>query len=82
MLPKFLLADNSIETPETIFVVHTEIPRFIVESDIDDFWSNQSIHWIDDEPGDEEMISDLVEAAEEFLEKEFENEELLDEEDD
>ena len=82
MLPKFLLADNSIETPETIFVVHTEIPRFIVESDIDDFWSNQTIHWIDDEPGDEELIADLVEAAEEFLEKEFENEELLDEEDD
>ena len=81
MLPKFLLADNSIETPETIFVVHTEIPRFIVESDIDDFWSNQTIHWIDDEPGDEELIADLVEAAEEFLEREFENEELLDEED-
>lgn len=79
MLPKFLLADNSLETPETIFVVHTETPRFIVESDIDDFWSNQVVHWIDGEPGNEEMISDLVEAAEEFLEKEFENEELLDE---
>jgi len=81
MLPKFLLADNSLETPETIFVVHTETPRFIVESDIDDFWSNQVVHWIDGEPGDEEMISDLIEAAEEFLEKEFENEELLDEDD-
>lgn len=81
MLPKFLLADNSLETPETIFVVHTEMPRFIVESDIDDFWSNQVVHWIDGEPGDEEMISDLIEAAEEFLEKEFENEELLDEDD-
>ena len=81
MLPKFLLADNSLETPETIFVVHTKTPRFIVESDIDDFWSNQVIHWIDGEPGDEEMIADLVEAAEEFLEKEFENEDLLDEDD-
>lgn len=82
MLPKFLLADNSQETPETIFVVHTETPRFIVESDIDDFWSNQVIHWIDGEPGDEELVTDLVEAAEEFLEKEFENEEFLDEDDD
>ncbi|MBK6282459.1 MAG: hypothetical protein IPF54_07120 [Draconibacterium sp.] len=82
MLPKFLLADNSQETPDTIFVVHTEMPRFIVESDIDDFWSNQDVHWIDGEPGDEEMISDLLEAAEEFLEKEFENEEKLSEEDD
>ena len=82
MLPKFLLADNSLETPETIFVVHTQTPRFIVESDIDDFMSNQEVHWIDGEPGDEEMIADLLEAAEEFLEKEFENEELVDEDED
>jgi hypothetical protein len=81
MLPKFLLDDNSQETPDTIFVVHTETPRFIVESDIDDFYANQEVHWIDGEPGDEEMIADLLEAAEEFLEKEFENEERLSEED-
>ncbi len=80
MLPKFLLADNSQETPDTIFVVHTETPRFIVEADLEDFWSNQHIHWIDGEPGDEDLIGELVEAAEDFLEKEFENEELLDEE--
>lgn len=83
MLPKFLLADNSQEAPDTIYVVHTETPRFIVESDIDDFYSNQLVHWIDGEPGDEEMIADLLEAAEEFLDKEFENEERLsDEEED
>lgn len=82
MLPKFLLADNSLETPDTIFVVHTQIPRFIVEADIDDFWNNQVVHWIDDEPGDEELISELVEAAEDFLEKEFDNEDLLAEDDD
>lgn len=82
MLPKFLLADNSMETPDTIFVVHTEAPRFIVEADIDDFWSNQVIHWIDGEPGDEELVGQMVEAAEEFLEKEFENEELLADDDD
>uniref|UniRef100_UPI003216E252 hypothetical protein n=1 Tax=uncultured Draconibacterium sp. TaxID=1573823 RepID=UPI003216E252 len=81
MLPKFLLADNSLETPDTIFVVHTENPRFIVEADIEDFWSNQVIHWIDGEPGDEELIGEMIEAAEEFLEKEFENEEKLAEED-
>jgi hypothetical protein len=81
MLPKFLLADNSQEAPDTIYVVHTETPRFIVESDIDDFYANQEVHWIDGEPGDEEMIADLMEAAEEFLEKEFENEERLSEED-
>lgn len=78
MLPRFLLADNSLETPETIFVVHTESPRFIIEADIDDFENNQAIHWIDDEPGDENLISQLVDEAEEFLEKEFENEEFMD----
>ena len=82
MLPKFLLADNSQEAPDTIYVVHTETPRFIVESDIDDFYANQEVHWIDGEPGDEEMIADLLEAAEDFLEKEFENEERLSEEED
>jgi hypothetical protein len=78
MLPRFLLADNSLETPETIFVVHTEIPRFIIEADIDDFENNQEIHWIDDEPGDENLIAQLVDEAEEFLEKEFENEDFMD----
>jgi hypothetical protein len=78
MLPRFLLADNSLETPETIFVVHNEIPRFIIEADIDDFENNQEIHWIDEEPDDEKLIAQLVEEAEEFLEKEFENEDFMD----
>jgi hypothetical protein len=78
MLPRFLLADNSLETPETIFVVHNEIPRFIIEADIDDFENNQEIHWIDEEPDDENLIAQLVEEAEEFLEKEFENEDFMD----
>ncbi len=82
MLPKFLLADNSQETPDTIFVVHTETPRFIVEADLENFWSNQVIHWIDGEPGDEDLISALVESAEEFLEAEFDNEDLLEEQED
>jgi hypothetical protein len=82
MLPRFLLADNSQETPDTIFVVHTETPRFIIEADIDDFWSNQEIHWLDAEPGDEELIERLVEEAEEFLENEFANEDFLDDDDD
>ena len=50
MLPKFLLADNSQELPDTIFVVHTQAPKCIIESDVDDFYTNQSIHWIDDAP--------------------------------
>ena len=80
MLPAFLLADNSQETPDTIFVVHTRTPRFIIEADIDDFWSNQKVHWIDGEPGDEDLIEQLIEQAEEFMENEFDNEEFLDSE--
>jgi hypothetical protein len=77
MLPKFLLADNSQEAPDTIYVVHTETPRFIVESDIEDFWENQVIHWIDDDPQNEDFIAELLEQAEEFLESEFDNQESL-----
>ncbi len=77
MLPKFLLADNSQETPDTIFVVHTETPRFIVESDIEDFWSNQEIHWIDDDPQNEDLIEQLLEETENFLDSEFESQEDL-----
>jgi hypothetical protein len=77
MLPKFLLADNSQEAPDTIYVVHNESPRFIVESDIEDFWENQVIHWIDDDPQNEDFVAQLLEEAEEFLESEFENQENL-----
>jgi len=77
MLPKFLLADNSQEAPDTIYVVHTEAPRFIVESDIEDFWENQAIHWIDDDPQNEDLISQLLEEAEDFLEDEFNSQEDL-----
>lgn len=81
MLPKFLLADNSQETPDTIFVVHTEEPKFIVESDIEDFWSNQEIHWLSDIPDSEDAIHQLLEEAEEYLEAEFESQENLFDED-
>ncbi|MCW0482056.1 hypothetical protein [Gaoshiqia sediminis] len=77
MLPKFLLADNSQECPDTIFVVHTEEPKFIVESDIEDFWSNQKVHWLSEAPGSEELIKALLEDAENFLEEEFENQDNL-----
>lgn len=81
MLPKFLIADNSQELPETIYVVHTETPRFIVESDIEDFQSNQIIHWIDKAPESSIEIENLLDEAEDFLNIELENQEdLFDEE--
>jgi len=81
MLPRFLIADNSQELPDTIFVLHTEEPRFIVESDIEDFNSNQTVHWIDNEPTDYSIVEDLLEEAESFLGEELESQDdLFDEE--
>ena len=80
MLPKFLLADNSQELPETLFIVHTETPRFIVEFDIDDFDANQEIHWIDEEP-ENDIKNNLLSMAEDFVEDELDRqEELFDDE--
>ncbi len=73
MLPKFLLADNSQEMPDMLFVVHNQHPRFIVGSDIEDFSVNQTIYWIDEKPIDKDYIDQLLEEAEEFLEAELEN---------
>ena len=82
MLPKFLIADNSQELPETIFVIHTEEPRCIIESDIEDFESNQTIHWIDEQPKKASLIEDLLADAEAFLNAELENQEDLFDDDD
>ncbi len=73
MLPKFLLADNSQDMPDMLYVVHNEAPRFIVGSDIEDFTVNQQIYWIDEEPADKELIAQLLTEAEEFLEAELDN---------
>ena len=85
MLPKFLLADNSQVLPDKIFVVHNEQPRFIVGCDVEGFTIDQEIYWIDDQPASEELINELLEQAEEFMDLELEYEEelyLLDNEED
>ncbi len=81
MLPKFLLADNSQVLPDTIFVIHTEQPRFIVGCDVEGFNVDQEIFWIDDEPESEELREELLQQAEEFMELELEYEDELDDED-
>ena len=48
MLPKFLIADNSQEAPDLVYVVHTEKPQCIIQCDMDGFYSNQKIYWIDE----------------------------------
>jgi len=77
MLPKFLLADNSQVQPDRLYVVHNEQPRFIVGCNVEAFAEDQEIYWIDEEPASEELIRDLLEQAEEFLDLELEYEEEL-----
>ncbi len=40
-LPKFLLADNT-DFPDSVFVVHTEFPRFIINLE------NDEIDWLEE----------------------------------
>ncbi len=82
MLPKFLLADNSQEMPDMLYVVHNQNPRFIVGSDIEDFSVNQQIYWIDEEPKDKDLIAQLLKESEEFLEAELENQDSFFEDED
>ena len=77
MLPKFLLADNSQEQLGKLFVVHTENPKFILEGSDEDFDLEQIIHWIDNPITDDKQITDLINLATNFLEKELDNQEDL-----
>jgi hypothetical protein len=40
-IPKFILGDHS-EYPNSIFVIHTEFPRFIIDLD------NDEIEWLEE----------------------------------
>lgn len=83
MLPKFLFADNSQESPDTIYVVHTESPRCIFECPLEEDFNDSHVkHWIDPAPKDEDAVQILVNQAEEFLDAEMENQEDLYDEDD
>ena len=73
MLPKFLIADNSQEAIDLVYVVHTEKPRCIIQCDLDGFYSNQKIYWIDEEPLIQDDIDTLMEEAEDFYETELDN---------
>lgn len=78
MLPKFLLADNSQERPESIFVVHNNSPRCIFECHIDDqFYENHKIHWIDESSLNPAQLDALVREAEKFLDDELDAQEQL-----
>ncbi|HAN79296.1 MAG TPA: hypothetical protein DCQ31_16770, partial [Bacteroidales bacterium] len=70
MLPRFLIADNSQELPDKIFVVHTHTPKCIIGGNIENFDNDRSVFWIDKEISGQAFDKLLVEA-EEFLENEL-----------
>jgi len=77
MLPKFLLGDNSQEFPENVFVIHTQNPRCIIKTDLEDFNLYQEIYWIDNEITDKNELSEFLKTAESFLIDELNNQEEI-----
>lgn len=67
-LPKFLLGDNT-DYPNSIFIVHTEYPRFVINLE------NDEVEWLEEfSKEDEEELSAeseiLIEAATAFYDRE------------
>lgn len=67
-LPRFILGDNT-DYPESIYIIHTEFPRFIIDLKTDD------IEWFEDfdVENEEEMIEEtnnLIKEASEFYDRE------------
>lgn len=74
MLPKFLIADNSQESTEFVYVVNNDNPRYIIESHISDFNYLQEITWIEEKPGDNKVLNRLLAEAKEFWLREMDTE--------
>ncbi|MCL6272760.1 hypothetical protein M3P19_02005 [Muricauda sp. 2012CJ35-5] len=67
-LPKFLLGDNT-DYPTSIFIVHTEYPRFIINLE------NDEVEWLEEfsKEDEAELASEaesLIEAATAFYDRE------------
>ena len=70
-LPKFLIADSS-ELKDTLFIIHTSYPRFILNV------INDEIHWMEEFDTEDKLelesqTARLVEEALSFYDQEIEN---------
>ena len=66
--PKFLVADNT-DSPDAIFIVHTEFPTFILNLE------NDEVKWLDDISDESEgdltkTLENLITEAENFYQRE------------
>jgi len=79
-IPKFLVGDNT-QCPDAVFIIHTKVPRFILNLDNDD------VEWLDDDlpellstDNEAELttaISSLLAEADEFYQREIDRYEEL-----
>tara|TARA_X000000950_G_C13614342_1_gene536653 strand:- start:126 stop:377 length:252 start_codon:yes stop_codon:yes gene_type:complete len=80
-VPKFLVGDNT-EHPDAVFIIHTQIPRFILNIDSDDVeWLDEdlpSLLGTDDEAELTTAISKFLAQADEFYQAEIERYESMD----
>ena len=73
-VPKFLVGDNT-ESQDTVFIIHTESPKFILNLDTDDvMWMDDDLPELlgtDDEAELTTAISELLALADEFYQREI-----------
>ena len=67
--PKFLLGDNT-DYPDAIFIIHTEVPRFILNL------ANDEVEWLEefDKEDEEELAASaegLIQEATAFYDREI-----------
>ena len=79
-IPKFLVGDNT-EFQDSVFIIHTESPRFILNLDIDDVkWLDDDLTELlgtDDEAELTTAISKLLAEADDFYQREIDRYEEL-----
>jgi hypothetical protein len=71
MLPKFLMADN-FEVPDKVYIVHNQYPKCVIECSIEDFNTDQEIHWIDPVLTNDKQLVEFLNEAEKYYLHEFE----------
>ena len=79
-IPKFLVGDNT-EFQDTVYIIHTQVPRFILNLDTDDVkWLDDDLPELlgtDDEAELTTAISILLAEADEFYQREIDRYEEL-----
>jgi len=79
-VPKFLVGDNT-ESQDTVFIIHTQSPKFILNLDTDDvMWMDDHLPELlgtNDEAELTTAISELLALADEFYQREIDRYEEL-----